>query len=315
MSKIPVVAIVGPTAVGKTKLSIEIAKKFNGEIISGDSMQIYRGLDIGTAKVKREEMEGIPHYMIDIKEPQDSFSVAEFKEKVEQHIKDIDNRHLLPILVGGTGLYIQSTLYGFNFSEHKRDPAFEEKIRKQIEQEGITPIYEKLIRVDPEQAKNIHPNNIRRVIRALEVYEQTGKTMSELQAEQQKVESPYAPILIGLEMEREELYRRINKRIDQMLDEGLLEEVKALYDKGLKDAQCMQGIGYKEFIPFFEGEKTLDEVIEELKRNSRRYAKRQYTYFKNKLDVHWFPISESTMEQTFLVIFQELEGLLKNITK
>ncbi len=315
MSKIPVVAIVGPTAVGKTKLSIEIAKKFNGEIISGDSMQIYRGLDIGTAKVKREEMEGIPHYMIDIKEPQDSFSVAEFKEKVEQHIKDIDNRHLLPILVGGTGLYIQSTLYGFNFSEHKRDPAFEEKIRKQIEQEGITPIYEKLIRVDPEQAKNIHPNNIRRVIRALEVYEQTGKTMSELQAEQQKVESPYAPILIGLEMEREELYRRINKRIDQMLDEGLLEEVKALYDKGLKDAQCMQGIGYKEFIPFFEGEKTLDEVIEELKRNSRRYAKRQYTYFKNKLDVHWYPISESTMEQTFLVIFQELEGLLKNITK
>jgi tRNA dimethylallyltransferase len=311
--KIPVVAIVGPTAVGKTKLSIELAKRFNGEIISGDSMQIYRGLDIGTAKVTKEEMQGIPHYMIDIKDPHESFSVHEFKNKVQGYIHSIFTSGKLPIIVGGTGFYIQSTLYDFHFSDEKRDEEYEKKLKEEIERFGIEPVYERLKKIDPEQANKIHPNNIRRVIRALEVYDKTGLTMSELHKKQSK-ESPYHPILIGLAMEREELYKRINHRVDQMMEDGLLEEVRTLYMQGLKDSQSMQGIGYKEFIPYFEGEITLSEAIELLKRNSRRYAKRQYTYFKNKLPVLWYPISESTIDHIFQIIFQDLEGLLKKIT-
>ncbi|SET39088.1 tRNA dimethylallyltransferase [Salinibacillus kushneri] len=312
--KTNVVAVVGPTAVGKTKLSVELAKRFKGEIISGDSMQIYKGLDIGTAKVTEEERQGIPHYMIDIRDPYEDFSVADFQEHVQYYIDTIHERGLLPILAGGTGLYIQSALYNFNFSSHKRDDQFEQKMIAAINEKGIEPFYNKLMKVDPEQAKKIHPNNRRRVIRALEVYENTGLTMSELQ-QKQADESPYNPILIGLSMEREELYKRINQRVDLMMEEGLLKEAKKLYDKGLKNAQSMQGIGYKEFVPYFYGEWTLYESIERLKRNSRRYAKRQYTYFRNKMDVHWYSISESTIQETFSLIFQDLEGMLQNFTK
>ncbi|MRG85317.1 tRNA (adenosine(37)-N6)-dimethylallyltransferase MiaA [Salinibacillus xinjiangensis] len=304
-----VIAVVGPTAVGKTKLSVELAKKFDGEVISGDSMQIYKGLNIGTAKVTHEEMQGIPHYMIDIKEPFESFSAAEFKENVQHYIDTIHERNHLPIIAGGTGFYIQSTLYNFNFSSEKRDENFEKQMLAKITEKGIEPYFEKLKEVDREQAKVIHPNNIRRVIRALQIYEKTGLTKSELQ-KQQVDQSPYKPILIGLDMEREELYKRINQRVDQMMQEGLLEEVKALFKTGLKDAQCMQGIGYKEFIPYFEGDVSLEEAIETLKRNSRRYAKRQYTYFRNKLDVRWYSISESTVDETFSLIFHDLEGML-----
>ncbi|MBB6452836.1 tRNA dimethylallyltransferase [Salirhabdus euzebyi] len=312
--KIPVIAVVGPTAVGKTRLSVELAKRFNGEVISGDSMQIYKGLDIGTAKVTKEEMQGIPHYMIDIKEPDEAFSAAEFQENVQHYINEIHNDGRLPIIVGGTGLYIQSTLYAFNFSEQKRDENFEKEMRQEIALHGMDKVYDKLRRVDPQQAEKIHPNNVRRVIRALEIYETTGLTMSELHAKQLE-ESPYEPILIGLQMDREELYSRINKRVDQMMDEGLLEEVKSLYNAGLKEAQSMSGIGYKEFVPYLEGQLTLEETVEQLKQNSRRYAKRQYTYFKNKLNVRWYTVSEETIDSTFLNIFNDLEGLLKEITK
>ncbi|QHE52279.1 tRNA (adenosine(37)-N6)-dimethylallyltransferase MiaA [Pontibacillus sp. HMF3514] len=304
-----VVAIVGPTAVGKTKLSVEVAKRFNGEIISGDSMQIYKSMDIGTAKVTEEEKQGVPHYMVDIKQPDEGFSVAEFQEKVQGYIDEIAAKGKLPIIVGGTGLYIQSVLYDFQFSDEGSDENFRQSLEAKIEEEGIQPYYEKLQSIDPEQAAKVHPNNVRRVIRALEVYETTGMTMTEYQ-EKQKQESPYNPILIGLEMEREKLYERINNRVDKMMDEGLLEEVKALYHQGYANSQSMQAIGYKEFIPYFEGERSLEDAVFLLKRNSRRYAKRQYTYFRNKLDINWYEITVESAREKFEEILNDLAGKL-----
>ncbi|WP_337019917.1 tRNA (adenosine(37)-N6)-dimethylallyltransferase MiaA, partial [Oceanobacillus massiliensis] len=244
-----VIAIMGPTAVGKTRLSIELAKKFNGEIISGDSMQVYKGLDIGTAKIKPSEMEGIPHHMIDIRDPDQDFSAADFKDHVQQYIDEITARDRLPIIVGGSGLYIQSALYDYNFSDVKRDAAATRKMEEAVAAEGILPLYKRLEQIDPEQAAKIHPNNHRRVIRAMEIYETTGMTMTAYQ-ENQTMESPYRPILIGLEMEREILYGRINERVDQMIADGLVEEVRNLYEKGYSDSQSMSAIGYKEFIPY-----------------------------------------------------------------
>lgn len=302
-----VIAVVGPTAVGKTKLSVEIAKRFNGEVISGDSMQIYRGMDIGTAKVTEEETQGIPHYMIDIKDPSEPFSAAEFQERVHMHIEEIHSRGKLPIIAGGTGLYIQSVIYNYNFSSEKGDEDFRQKLEMNIRKDGVEPYFEKLRKIDPEQAEKIHPNNIRRVIRALEVYETTGLTMTEYHKKQEK-EQRYNDFLIGLEMDRQELYDRINARVDLMIEQGLLREVEDLYKKGLKDSQAMKAIGYKEFIPYFEGEMKLDSAIEVLKQNSRRYAKRQYTWFKNKMDVTWFPISAESANKKFEIILQQLAG-------
>jgi len=306
-----VVAIVGPTAVGKTKLSIEVAKAFNGEIISGDSMQIYKGMDIGTAKIKEKEKQGIAHYMLDIKNPNESFTVADFKSCVEHHISEISKRQKLPILVGGSGLYVQSVLYDFNFANVNRNKEFTDQLEKEIKQYGIEPSYSRLSQIDPEQAKKIHPNNHRRVIRALEIYETTGLTMSEYQKRQTK-ESPYNIIFIGLEMERALLYDRINARVEKMMENGLLEEVQDLMNQNLKNAESMQAIGYKEFIPYFEGKYSLDRAIELLKRNSRRYAKRQYTWFKNKLDITWYTVTPNSTKETFRKILGDLAGLLEN---
>ncbi|WP_186577391.1 tRNA (adenosine(37)-N6)-dimethylallyltransferase MiaA [Aquibacillus kalidii] len=305
-----VIAVVGPTAVGKTSLSVEIAKKFSGEIISGDSMQIYKGMDIGTAKVTNTEKENIPHYMIDIKEPNESFSVADFQEQVHHYIKEISDKKHLPIIVGGTGLYIQAALFGYNFAEKKRDDSFQIKIENEIEEKGIMSVYKRLERIDPEQASKIHPNNTRRVVRALEVYERTGMTMTAYH-EQQQLVSPFDPILIGLEMDRPLLYERINQRVDQMIKEGLVNEVRFFYEKGLKDSQSMKAIGYKEFIPYFEGNQSLEDSIEILKRNSRRYAKRQYTWFRNKMDVDWYTITHEDKSEKIEIILQDLAGKLE----
>jgi tRNA dimethylallyltransferase len=302
-----VIAIVGPTAVGKSKLGIEIAKRFGGEIISGDSMQIYRTMDIGTAKVSHEEADGIPHHMIDIKNPDESFSVAEFQEKVQSLIKEVSSRNKIPILVGGTGLYIQATLYDFNFSEQKKDPAIIERLEREMAEKGSLYMYERLRSIDPQQAERVHPNNVRRVIRALELYETTGQVMSEYH-EEQPVESPFRPILIGLEMDRDLLYERINRRVDSMVEEGLVNEVKRLYDQGFQDEQSMKAIGYKELIPYLEGFCEWNDAIELLKRNSRRYAKRQYTYFKNKMDIQWYEINLSNYEDKFETILGDLAG-------
>lgn len=292
-----VIAIIGPTAVGKTKMSIELAKALDGEIISGDSMQIYRGMDIGTAKVTPDEMQGIPHHLIDIKEPTEDFSVAEFQSLAISLINDISNRGKVPIIAGGTGLYIQAVLYNYNFSVADSNPGYRLFLEKRIEAEGIESIYNELLKIDPESSERIHPNNVRRVIRALEVYHETGLTMTEYLKEQQS-ESPFDHLIIGLTMERNLLYERINKRVDVMVEQGLFDEVKALYEAGIKDCQSIQAIGYKELYDYFRGHLTKDEAIELLKRNSRRYAKRQLTWFRNKMDVEWFDMSQAVNEQS-----------------
>lgn len=306
-----VVAIIGPTAVGKTKLSIRMAKRFDGEIISGDSMQIYKGMDIGTAKIKEEETEGIPHHMIDIKEPDEEFSVADFQVTVRSYIDEISRKGHLPIIVGGSGLYIQAALYNYQFSNEKRDETLTKRLEELIQVKGIMPLYDYLKKIDPEEAKKIHPNNHRRVIRAIEIYETTGKTKSEYQKDQ-KLESPYNVNLIGLEMDREELYERINKRVDQMVEDGLIQEVESFYRKGYEQFQSMRGIGYKEFIPYLKGEESLEDSIRTLKRNSRRFAKRQFTWFKNKMEVNWYPITTENHDEKFSMILDDLAGFLKN---
>ncbi|WP_431799289.1 tRNA (adenosine(37)-N6)-dimethylallyltransferase MiaA [Halobacillus andaensis] len=305
-----VVSIVGPTAVGKTELAVKIAQQFNGEVISGDSMQVYKSMDIGTAKVTSAEMEGIPHHMIDIKQPDETFSVAEFQERTASLIDEITKRNRLPVIAGGTGLYIQAALFDFNFSNEKRDPEVIEKLEKECEDQGIEELHTRLKAIDPVQAGKIHPNNVRRVIRALEVYETTGRTLSE-NHEAQTQDSPYHPHIIGLEMERGVLYERINKRVELMVNAGLEEEVRLLYEKGYEDCQSMKAIGYKEFIPYFKGEQSFDRTVELLKRNSRRYAKRQLTYFKNKLDVQWYNVGSSKKQDTIEKILRDLAGMLE----
>lgn len=284
--QIEVVAIVGPTASGKTALSIKMAKEFNGEIINGDSMQIYKGLDIGTAKITEEEMEGVPHHLLDIKEPTESFSVAEYQKLVREKIAEIQGRGKLPIIVGGTGLYVQAVLFDFQFTEEKVDEETRQAYYEELEQIGPEAMHERLVKLDPETAKTIHPNNTRRVIRALEMIELSG--VSKAREEFNRGSIPlYNHLIIGLDMDREKLYERINLRVDIMMEKGLLEEVKSLYDRGIRDVQSVQAIGYKELYAYFDGKLTLDEAIEDLKQNSRRYAKRQLTYFRNKMDVQW----------------------------
>lgn len=306
-----VIVIVGPTAVGKTELSMHIAKNIQGEIISGDSMQIYRGMDIGTAKIKSDEMQAIPHHMIDIKNPDEAYSVAQFQTDVRRHITEIHERGNIPILVGGSGLYIESTLYDFSFSDQERDHAYTERLEKMIEQDGIAPLYAQLEKVDPEQAAKIHPNNHRKVIRALEVYKTSGTTMSEQQKKDEK-EPLFDSLYIGLEMNRQLLYERINSRVDQMVEAGLINEVKTLMDKGYHNEKSMQAIGYKEIIPFLGGEITEDEAVTLLKRNSRRFAKRQFTWFKNRLPVKWYPKDEDENPDMLNYMNEHIAGFLKN---
>ncbi|MFQ6175945.1 tRNA (adenosine(37)-N6)-dimethylallyltransferase MiaA [Bacillus paranthracis] len=302
-----VAVIIGPTAVGKTKLSIDLAKALNGEIISGDSMQIYRTMDIGTAKVTKEEMDGIPHYMVDIKNPEESFSVAEFQERVRKHIREITERGKLPIIVGGTGLYIQSVLFDYQFTDDAGDAIYREQMEKLALERGVEYVHKKLQEVDPESAERIHANNVRRVIRALEIFHTTGEKMSD-QLEKQENELLYDVSLIGLTMDREMLYDRINLRVDIMMDQGLLEEVEGLYNRGIRDCQSIQAIGYKEIYDYFEDRVSLEEAVSQLKTNSRRYAKRQLTWFRNKMDVTWFDVTygEKTSE-----ILRYIEGKLQ----
>ncbi|MGV3266250.1 tRNA (adenosine(37)-N6)-dimethylallyltransferase MiaA [Cytobacillus pseudoceanisediminis] len=306
--------LIGPTAVGKTKLSILLAKSFNAEIISGDSMQIYKSMDIGTAKIKEEEMEGIPHHLIDIKNPEDPFSAAEFQELVRSKITEITSRGKLPMIVGGTGLYIQSVIYDYQFSDAPSDEEFRKTLEERAEREGNDALFKELLAIDPESAEKIHPNNIRRVVRALEIYHCTGKTMSQYQ-ENQDPALLYDTALIGLTMDRDTLYERINLRVEIMMKEGLLEEVRALYDLGLKDCQSIQAIGYKELYEYFNGRVSLEDAVGNLKQNSRRYAKRQLTWFRNKMNVEWFDMSDTAdpheFEKKFAEISAHIEGKLK----
>ena len=285
--------IVGPTAVGKTALSIALAKNLNGEIINGDSVQVYKRFDIGSAKITKDEQEGVPHHLIDIREPNESYSVFDFKNDVRALITDINNRGKIPILVGGTGLYIQSLLYDYHFAETKAD----EKVQKELCQLTNEELYQKLVLLDRKAAEKIHPNNVKRLVRALEVCLTTGKKFSEIRAAATPNEQ-YNAMIIGLTMAREKLYERINERVLQMIEAGLEEEVRGLFNDGLEGAQAMQAIGYKEFIPYFKNEgKTLDEVITDIQQNSRRFAKKQYTWFRNKMDVHWLDVNSQPKDK------------------
>lgn len=305
-----VIVIIGPTAVGKTRLSVELAKRVNGEIISGDSMQIYKEMDIGTAKVSKEEMQGVPHYLIDVKEPTESYSVAEFQREVRELIDRISKKGCIPIIAGGTGLYIQSVLYDYQFSDTGKDEEIRLRLEKQVEEEGMEIVYEELRRIDPVSAENIHPNNVRRVIRALEVFHSTGKTMAEYQ-ESQEQELLYDVAFVGLTMDRETLYDRINLRVDLMVEQGLIDEVESLYKKGIRDCQSIQAIGYKELYGYFDGKLSMEQAIAALKQNSRRYAKRQLTWFRNKMDVTWFDMTDADFEVTLEEIFLFVAGKLQ----
>src|SRR5690625_1140884 len=310
MEKQTVISVIGPTAVGKTELGIELAKKLNGEVINGDSMQIYKSFNIGTAKATDEEMEGIPHHLIDMLEPKETYSVHQFKQDVNDKVVELTNKGKLPIIVGGTGFYVHAALYDFNFATVERSKAYEQKILKEIDQFGIESVYNRLKRLDPQQAEQIHPNNMRRVIRALEVIETSGKKMSDIEKDQSN-EPLYDLTMIGLTMDRDLLYKRINERVDLMIEAGLVDEVKSLYTHYGDSIQPMQGIGYKEFIPYFNQEYTLDTAIELVKRNTRRFAKRQLTYYRNKIpNIIWYDIDSNRYMETFSIIIKDLEGML-----
>lgn len=297
--KRPLIVIGGPTACGKTGFSIKLAKEIGGEIISADSMQVYRYMDIGTAKVTPEEADGVPHYLIDEFDPDEEYNVMIFQQKAKAYMEEIWSKGKIPILVGGTGFYINALLYDNDFTETENNTSYREECYKLAREQGPDVLYERLQEIDPEYAANIHPNNVKRVTRALEYHYLTGQKFSEHNAEQKEKETPYNAAVIILTMDREKLYERIELRIDLMLKQGLLEEVKGLLDRGYTpDLVSMQGIGYKEFIPYFNGECTLEEAVTQLKTNTRRFAKRQLTWFRRQIDGLWIDLSKATGEET-----------------
>jgi len=299
-----VLVIAGPTAVGKTALSVRLAQQFNGEVISGDSMQIYRGLNIGTAKVTEEEKQGVSHHLIDICDIGDQYSVADFQIQARQKITEIYHRGNLPILVGGTGLYIQSLLYDYQLGAQKKDEHIRQKYENFAQEKGPEALFELLQEKDPLAATKIHMNNQRKVIRALEVMETTGESIA---APKKIPEKLYDSFMIGLTSERSVLYERINKRVEAMLENGLIKETEMI--KQFPDSQAAKGIGYKEFLPYFSGEQSLVETTEQIKRNSRRYAKRQLTWFYNRMSFHWFDLLEDP--QAFTEIENEVSHWLE----
>lgn len=287
MNKIPIIAVVGATASGKTGLSIELAKRHNAEIISCDSMQIYRGMDIGTAKPDEEEMAGIAHHMIDIVNPDESFSVADFVPMAHKAAEEIVKRGKLPIAVGGTGLYADSFLKDVDFEKNDTSEELRARLQEELEKFGAEHMAERLKSIDPVSAQRIHPNNHRRIIRAIEFYEMTGKPISKHQEETKKKQSRYALLWFMIEHDMESLYERIEKRVDIMIEKGLIKEVEGLCQKGYtKDMTSMQGIGYKEIIDYLNGECTRDEAIEKIKIGTRHYAKRQMTWFRRNPDIN-----------------------------
>ena len=282
-----VIVIAGPTASGKTDLAIKLAHEINGEIISADSMQIYRGMDIGTAKPTMEERQGIPHYLIDIVDPDEEYSVAHFQRDAKNCIKEILNRGKVPIVAGGTGLYINSLVYNINFSETTADWEYRKQLEEIARDKGPEELHRFLQKVDPVSAEKIHPNNIKRVIRALEVFKTTGKPISQHQLESRTEKPEYEFKIFGLEMDRKILYERINKRVDKMMEIGLYEEVESLLEKYSPDLVSLQGIGYKEIISAIKGEYSLEEAVEKIKLNTRHLAKRQITWFKKTENLRW----------------------------
>lgn len=300
-TKKPLIILTGPTAVGKTKLSIELAKAVNGQMISADSMQVYRHMDIGTAKIRPEEMQGIPHYLIDVLDPWESFDVVRFQTMAKEALEKIYTAGAIPIVVGGTGFYIQALLYNIDFDENDSETGYRSELQSFAERHGVEALHDRLRQVDEKSADMIHPNNIKRVIRALEFYHQTGTRISEHNETQRQKESPYRFVYFVLDDERERIYRRIDQRIDQMLDQGLVAEVKQLRDMGCtRDMVSMQGLGYKEILAYLDGECTLEEAVYILKRDTRHFAKRQLTWFRREHEVRWIERQEYSDEAAML---------------
>jgi len=315
--KQPLIILTGPTAVGKTKLSIALAKAVNGEIISADSMQVYKRMTIGTAKILPDEMQGVPHHLIDILEPSEEFNVVLFAKYAKEAIKKCYENGKIPILVGGTGFYIQAVLYDIDFTENDDDKSYREELECIANEEGAEVLHKKLQEVDDKAAKEIHPNNVKRVIRALEFYKKSGgQRISDHNEEQKQKESPYNYAYFVLNDERSTVYRRIDKRVDIMLEQGLIEEVKALLEEGVSPVSVsMQGLGYKEMVAYIQGECTLEEAVYVLKRDTRHFAKRQITWFKREDDVIWLnrPDFEGKEEKILDAMLNTLKE--KEITK
>ena len=301
-TKPKVIVICGPTASGKTSLSVELAKKCNGEIISADSMQIYKEMNIGTAKVTLEEMQGIKHYMIDIVSPTERYSVAEFKVQAEKAIEEILKKGKTPIIAGGTGLYVNSLIYNIQYNDIKIDEEYRKYLEERVEKEGLQSLYEEAKKIDCEAMKSISQNDQKRILRVLEMYHQTGKTKTELEKESRKEEVKYDYKVYAISWEREELYKRINKRVDIMIEQGLIEEVENLLKKYNKFPTAMQGLGYKEVVEYLDKKITKEEMIEKIKMETRRYAKRQITWFKKIENVKWIQGNEATINNINLIL-------------
>lgn len=303
--KTPLIVIAGPTASGKTALSIALAKRFDGEIISADSMQIYKYMNIGTAKPTPEEMCGIPHHLMDFLEPSVSFSAADYCKLAHKTISDIHVRGKLPIIVGGTGLYIDSLVSNVDFGAPDSHPEIRRELEALAEKDGNEAVHKILQEIDPETAEKYHPNNLRRIIRAIEFYRLSGTTISHHAKEEKN--SPYQAIWFAVNWDREVLYDRINRRVDIMMADGLLDEVKNLFEKGYdRTSTAMQGIGYKEFWDYFDGKDTLEETLELIKMNSRRYAKRQLTWFRRNKSIHWLEPCENMTDCAIQIVGEAL---------
>ncbi|WP_105616054.1 tRNA (adenosine(37)-N6)-dimethylallyltransferase MiaA [Vallitalea okinawensis] len=304
MKKKPMIIIAGPTAVGKTSTSIQLAKRIGGEIISADSMQVYKAMDIGTAKIKEEEMDGVPHYLLDELNPDDPFSVADFQRLAKQYYDDIISRGKIPIIVGGTGFYLQSIIYDIDFNEMEPDHEYRNELTILAGKEGTKVVHKLLREVDEVSANAIPHQNLKRVIRALEYYKQAGEPISLHNNREREKETPYDLAFFVLNMNREKLYERINMRVDMMLDEGLLDEVRSLLDQGYDwDLVSMKGLGYKEFKGYFDGTQSLEEAIDILKRDTRHFAKRQLTWFRRESNVTWIDVEQLGLNATKVTDF------------
>lgn len=308
--KQPLIILTGPTAVGKTKASIGLAKAIGGEIISADSMQVYKEMDIGSAKIRPEEMQGVPHHLVDVLSPAEEFHVVKFQQMAKDAMKEIYAKGKIPIMVGGTGFYIQAVLYDIDFTENDGDEAFRNELEAFAAEHGAEALHERLQICDPKAAQEIHAHNVKRVIRALEYFHQTGKPISEHNAEQREKQSPYNAAYFVLNDDRAHLYERIDQRVDQMVEEGLLAEVTALKEKGYtRELVSMQGLGYKEILAYLDGECSLEEAIRIIKRDTRHFAKRQITWFKRERGVIWINKNEFSYEED--LILEKMIRILK----
>lgn len=311
MSKPKIIVICGPTASGKTALSIQLAKKINGEIVSADSMQIYKDMDIGTAKPSIEEMDGVKHYLIDNVSPTIRYSVANYKKDALNAIEEILKKGKTPIIVGGTGLYVDSLVNGIEYDDLEIDLEYRHQLEREAEEKGLEELYNKAIQIDAEAMKKISPNDRKRILRVLEIYHSTGKTKTEQEIESREKENPYEYVVFAINMDREKLYERINKRVDIMIENGLVDEVKSLINKYDELPTAIQGLGYKEVVSYLNNEITYEEMIEKIKQETRRYAKRQLTWFRRNKQIIWLDGLEN-MQNNLQIILKGVNGEEEN---